>query len=73
MNFALDVTLAILPMPVLWGLQMPIRKKIEISIMFSLGALWVHSLSLVSSVVYMLTDHEDLHCFAPSHRPVAAY
>ena len=70
-NFALDGSLAILPMPVLWGLQMPTRKKIEISIMFSLGTLFVHSLSLPSSVVYMLTSYEDLRYFAPSYRPVA--
>ena len=52
MNFALDVSLAILPMPVLWGLQMPTKKKIEISIMFSLGTLFVFFLYLLSAVVY---------------------
>ena len=38
-NFIIDVSLAILPMPILWGLQMSLRKKVELSIMFSLGAL----------------------------------
>ncbi|MCJ1264136.1 hypothetical protein MMC22_004007 [Lobaria immixta] len=38
-NFVVDVSLAILPMPILWGLQMSMRKKIELSIMFSLGTL----------------------------------
>lgn len=51
-NFVLDVSLAILPMPVLWGLQMSTRKKVEISIMFSLGTLFVHLLCLLTAMLY---------------------
>ena len=40
-NFILDIALAILPMPILWGLQMPTKKKIELSFMFALGTLYV--------------------------------
>ena len=40
-NFVTEVFLAILPIPVLWGLQMPTRKKLELSIMFGLGTLYV--------------------------------
>jgi hypothetical protein len=38
-NIALDAAIVVLPMPVLWGLQMPIRNKIFISVMFSIGFL----------------------------------
>lgn len=36
-NLLLDVTTVILPMPVLWGLQMATSKKVVLTGMFSLG------------------------------------
>ncbi|KAI1135143.1 hypothetical protein F5Y05DRAFT_395763 [Hypoxylon sp. FL0543] len=36
-NIALDIAIIILPMPVLWNLHLPLRNKISISIMFSIG------------------------------------
>lgn len=40
-NFVIDAGIAVLPIPVLWGLQMPTANKIGITIMFALGALYV--------------------------------
>ena len=37
-NLALDAIIIALPMPVLWTLQMPTKKKIAISAIFGLGA-----------------------------------
>ncbi|CBF79121.1 uncharacterized protein ANIA_10886 [Aspergillus nidulans FGSC A4] len=36
-NLILDVTVGLLPVPVLWKLQMKRRKKIELTLMFALG------------------------------------
>ena len=36
-NLLLDITVVLLPTPVLWGLQMPVQKKVMISGMFGLG------------------------------------
>ena len=41
-NTVIDISLAVLPMPVLWRLQMPTRRKVELSVMFSLGTLLVY-------------------------------
>ena len=38
-NLALDVTVVFLPTPMLWALQMPVRKKVLLSGMFGLGIL----------------------------------
>ena len=38
-NMVIDTAIVILPMPVLWGLQLATRKKIAISGIFSLGLL----------------------------------
>ena len=38
-NLALDITVVVLPTPMLWGLQMPVRKKVLLSGMFGLGIL----------------------------------
>ena len=38
-NMVIDTSIVILPMPPLWGLRMPIRRKIAISSLFSLGLL----------------------------------
>ncbi|RAL17617.1 uncharacterized protein BO97DRAFT_467140 [Aspergillus homomorphus CBS 101889] len=40
-NMVLDTTIALLPMPLLWKLQMPVRNKLTVSIMFALGLLVV--------------------------------
>lgn len=37
-NLVMDVTLVALPMPVLWGLQLGMQKKLVLSAMFGMGA-----------------------------------
>ena len=39
LNLALDVTVIFLPTPMLWAMQMPVRKKMLLSGMFGLGIL----------------------------------
>jgi hypothetical protein len=41
-NIILDASIAVLPAPLLWKLQMKLSRKIGIIFMFSLGALYVH-------------------------------
>jgi hypothetical protein len=36
-NLVIDLAIVILPMPALWRLQMPLRNKVYVSIMFSIG------------------------------------
>ena len=36
-NLVLDVATVALPMPVLWGLQTRIKKKLIVAVMFSMG------------------------------------
>ena len=38
-NLIIDVAIVILPLPVLWRLQMPVVRKVGISAMFSIGVL----------------------------------
>ena len=45
-NLLMDVTVVVLPMPVLWGLQMAVGRKIVLSMMFGLGVMYVSRLSL---------------------------
>ena len=39
-NLLLDILIVILPMPVLWGLQMAVNKKVMLSGMFGLGLVY---------------------------------
>jgi hypothetical protein len=41
-NLLIDVSIIVLPMPVLWNLQLPVRKKIGLTAIFGIGALYVH-------------------------------
>ncbi len=41
-NMAVDLIIILLPMPMVWGLQMATKRKIEITIIFSLGFLYVY-------------------------------
>ena len=41
-NLLMDVTVVVLPMPVLWGLQMAVGKKFTLSGMFGLGVMYVY-------------------------------
>ena len=43
-NLLMDVTVVVLPMPVLWGLQMAVGKKMVLSMMFGLGVMYVSRL-----------------------------
>ncbi|KAK7756330.1 hypothetical protein SLS62_001556 [Diatrype stigma] len=36
-NMLIDIAILILPMPTLWGLQLPVRKKVIVTVMFSFG------------------------------------
>lgn len=36
-NLLLDITVVVLPMPILWGLQMAVSKKVMLTSMFSMG------------------------------------
>lgn len=36
-NVAMDLTIVLLPMPMVWGLQMATRRKLELTIIFALG------------------------------------
>ena len=38
-NLLMDVAVVVLPMPVLWGLQMPMAKKLVLTGMFGMGIL----------------------------------
>lgn len=38
-NVASDIAILILPMPLVWGLQMPTAKKISVQFVFLMGAL----------------------------------
>lgn len=37
LNMVMDLAIVIMPMPALWGLNMPLRNKFFVSIMFSIG------------------------------------
>ena len=45
-NLLMDVTVVVLPMPVLWRLQMAVGRKIVLSMMFGLGVMYVSRLPL---------------------------
>ena len=44
-NMVLDVLIVLLPLPVVWKLQMPTQKKIGVTVTFALGLRWVQRLS----------------------------
>lgn len=50
-NMGIDTAIVILPMPVVWRLQMPTSKKFGVSFLFSLGLLYV-----LSSPCYMVLN-----------------
>ena len=38
-NVTIDLIIIILPMPVLWGLQMALKRKVQLSVIFGLGCM----------------------------------
>lgn len=40
-NIALDIFTFVLPIPIIWGLNLPFRKKIGVITIFATGFLWV--------------------------------
>lgn len=48
LNLVTDVIILIMPMPMLWGLHMPVAKKIQLTMAFGLGNWYVHVTRLVN-------------------------
>ncbi|ROW15063.1 hypothetical protein VPNG_03453 [Cytospora leucostoma] len=59
-NFVIDLTIALLPAPVLWKLHMPQGKKFGLTIIFALGAL-VCAIAIVRVGLYRdVSDYTDI-------------
>ena len=49
-NMLLDIAILSLPMPLVWGLQMPQRKKVNLTVIFGLGFMYEPALLEISSL-----------------------
>ena len=55
-----DLFVIYIPMPVVWGLQLPLRKKVGISVIFFTGVLW----GLLLSCLYSSANEQHSACLA---------
>ena len=53
-NMATDLIIILLPMPMVWRLQMATRKKIELTITFALGFMYMPPCTLLCKVELIL-------------------
>lgn len=58
-NMVIDAIIVVMPMPVLWGLQMPIRKKIAITFLFSLGLMVIAIMGWRIQITILITTQAD--------------
>ena len=47
-NMVLDVVIVLLPLPIVWKLQMPKQKKVGVTVIFALGLGWVTNTPLIN-------------------------
>lgn len=66
LNLFVDITVVVLPMPVLWGLQMAVSRKLVLSGMFGLGIMYAHPHLLKLTKDHHLT-HESQHLHIDPH------
>jgi hypothetical protein len=63
LNIATDVTILLIPVKILWGLHMPVRQRISLCALFSLGSLYVIPVhSPCSSCQITLVAPYHTHC-----------
>ena len=55
-NFVIDLTMIILPMPMVWQLQMSQQRKIALTVVFGLGILYVTRSEPSRSIILMRND-----------------
>ena len=55
-NIVIDLTMIILPMPMIWQLQMSQPRKISLTVVFALGILYVICSGPSSSIILMTSD-----------------
>lgn len=73
-NLVMDTFILILPQRIIWTLQMSSRRRVEVSIAFSVGLLYVcPSLSSLALVVKMRSDTDVLSTPALLRWPLAVY
>lgn len=58
-NMVIDSMIVVMPMPLLWGLQMPIRKKIAITFLFSLGLMVIAIMAWRIQITVQLVTQAD--------------
>ncbi|KAI1375388.1 hypothetical protein F4677DRAFT_446470 [Hypoxylon crocopeplum] len=46
LNIVIDIIIIAMPMPVLWGLHMPTRKKIVVTVMLSIGIMTISAMTV---------------------------
>lgn len=68
-NLIIDLFVVFLPMPVLWKLQMPVRKKMVISAILGLGLLSVFSSRSLSNSLPTLARTRS---YAQGHHPLTS-
>ncbi|CAJ2505020.1 Uu.00g124140.m01.CDS01 [Anthostomella pinea] len=56
-NLALDIAIVTLPMPTLWSLNMPQRKKLIVTLMFSIGIITIATLGWRLAVTIEASKH----------------
>ena len=67
-NLLIDITVVVLPMPVLWGLQMATGRKISLSGIFGLGIMYVQFSSLNRNPPsFLLTKTQNLYHYPDPH------
>ncbi|OHE90562.1 integral membrane protein [Colletotrichum orchidophilum] len=65
-NIVVDIAMTALPMPALWGLQMPLRNKVAVSAMFGMGAatiaimIWrlINTITTIGDVDFVYNLHD---------------
>lgn len=66
-NLLSDIIVTTMPMPLLWGLQLPLSKKISISLMFSMGIGYVLS-SFYNSRLRLILEQHMHYYSSQNHR-----
>ncbi|CAK96465.1 hypothetical protein AAWM_06691 [Aspergillus awamori] len=59
LNMGLDTVIALLPMPLLWKVQMPFRNKLTISVMFAMGLFVVGVMAWRMAITLMPSTQTD--------------
>ncbi|KAF4554786.1 Hypothetical protein D9617_3g018540 [Elsinoe fawcettii] len=73
LHIATDVLILLIPIPVLIKMHLPVRQRISLIVLFTVGGLLENTISIVRLVIFLSADRDNVFDVATKYFPLAVW